>query len=71
MRIPFLSHEAYTIVKKIWEPLSKLGVTVEVKALTGSSVCIFLRNVQLVILYQRKIEYVESGHFRHFRVLKG
>jgi hypothetical protein len=31
----FLNHEAPTIFKNIWYPLSKLGVTVEVRSFDG------------------------------------
>jgi hypothetical protein len=35
-RLPILNHEAPTIIKNIWDPLSKLGVTVEVRSFDGT-----------------------------------
>jgi hypothetical protein len=75
MRIPFLSHEANTIFFKFLEAPVEVRSHCLSWSFDGySSVCMYLffrRNVQLVILYQRKIVYVDSGYFLSFQSLEG
>ncbi len=49
--LPILNHEAPTIFLNIWDPLLKLGVTVEVRSFDGPNISHFIVTKKVSYLY--------------------